>query len=340
MPSLPRKKRLDLIRKYGHLAISRAAAEDGLEHFVIEGKDGFIPYRVRSRILIVPGEPVCSKEDAFEFFQSFKKFAKKKNQHICFFGGNHRLHKEARKASYDIIKYGEEAVLDVEGFTINGNKMLNVRRGLNRCKNVGVEIFEYEHDKSRDKDLEKQMLKVSKQWLSTKPTPELGFLMGKPEFHRPEGRRIFVATLKKKVQGFLIINPMPAANSWYADILRRGTKAPNGVAESLTVHCLEVLKKEGASKLYYGMVPFVGIDTKGKEHKRWNKLMHGLSTRVGFLYPIENEYFFKNKFRPSWEPVFMVNYPSITAKIVYSIISTFIPSGIPGLIKHKLGKGK
>jgi phosphatidylglycerol lysyltransferase len=334
---LPRKKRLDLIERFGHLAISRAAVEDGLKHFSIKGKEGFIPYRPQSKILLVPGEPLCSKKDAPDFFKGFQRFADKKKMHICFFGANDRLHPDAKKAGYDILKYGEEAVLDVQGFTIKGNKMLNVRRGLNRCKNVGVKVFEY---KDNDKALEKQMEKVSREWLSTKPTPELGFLMGRPELDRLEGRRVFVAQLDKKVQGFLLINPIPAENGWYADILRRRTKAPNGVAESLTVHCLDILKEEGVSKLYYGMVPFIGIDTKEKEHRRWNKLMASLRTKVGFLYPIENEYFFKNKFRPSWEPIYMINYPQITAKMVYSIMSAFIPTGITGLIKHKLGKKK
>ncbi len=214
MPRLPRSKRLEYILDHGRLAISRAALEDGLKHFTIQGKEGFIPYKIRSKIFLVPGEPVCAKEDAYAFFKEFKKFAEKKKHEICFFGTNDRLLKDAGKAGYDIIKFAEEAVIDPQTFTLKGNKMINVRRGVNRCKNVGIEVFEYKPMTARDKKLEKALEKISKEWLASKPTPELGFLMGKPDLDRLEGRRIFVASLGKKPQAFLIISPIPAEKSW------------------------------------------------------------------------------------------------------------------------------
>lgn len=338
MAKIPRPRRIELIDKYGRTAIARAGAKNEFKLFTIPNREGFIPFFEKGGVYLIPGEPVCSDEEAEDFFSNFLLFSRKKRRPICFFATSKELIHQAKECDLVVLKIGEEAVLDVQRFSLTGNRFLNVRRGINRCSNAGVVVREYQFQKEHDTLLEEKLEDISERWLKSKVTPQLGFLMGRTRFDNPEGRRVFVAYLENEPQGFVILNPVGQKNAWYTDLLRRRTDATNGIIESLIAHILEVLKEEGTEELYLGMVPFYGIDTSQEENQAWNKLMDSVKGKLDFLYPVESEHFFKDKFDPEWRPVYMFVYPKVSAKVIKAIIQAFIPGGFKALIKHKLTK--
>ncbi len=338
MAVLPREKRLSLIARHGHLAVSRAMADDSLQHFTVPQIEGFLGYRRRGPVILVPGEPVCPRENSRALFEAFGEMAKGEGASICFFGCSPRLCREAGSAGYTSIKFGQEAIIDVGGFSLVGNRMENVRRGLNHSANVGISVREYVPQEARDPALEEELAEVSRDWLSGKRTPELGFLLGGMELSRPEGRRIFVARRRRRVDAFIILVPVPPENGWYTDVMRRRRDAPNGVMEKLIVEILGLLRDENAERLFLGMVPFVGIDTEGDENTALHRLMDHLRGRIDFLYSIDTEHFFKNKFHPDWRDVFMLVHPRLTARMAKAVIDAFLPTGLLGVLKHRFQK--
>ena len=336
MENIPRSKRLELIESYGSIPVARAMADDSLTHFTVEGEEGFLGYVEKGGTYLVPGEPICPEEKGQIFFSSFLRHSTERKRKICFFGCSERMGDAARRAGYSVIKFGQGAVLDISKFTLAGNAMENVRRGFNHANNVGVIATEYITGTERDGELESELDDVSREWLISKKTPELGFLLGHMELHRLEGRRIFMASTKRRVEGFIILNPVEKRSGWYVDIMRRRNDAPNGVNEKLLVDIIRTLREEGAKDLFLGMVPFVGLDPDVPEHRKVTKLMNSLRGRMGFLYPVESEYFFKDKFQPYWQDVFIFVYPKVTAKMIYGIIRAFLQGGLGHLIKHKI----
>ena len=336
MRSLPRPERLKLIEKFGYLPVSRAMASDDLSFFTVKDRKGFIGYREKGGILLVPGEPICAMEDMEIFLDIFMARSRELAKKICFFGCSERAAEEARSVGYSVIKFGQEAVLDIRNFSLKGNRMENVRRGLNHAGNVGVTVNEYPYQRGRVSELERELEEVSRDWLTSKRTPELEFLLGRTEFHRLEGRRIFTAKSRDRIEGFVILNRVPLGEGWYTDILRRRNDAPNGVIEKLIVEIMDVLRPEGARNLFLGMVPFVGIDTDAEENRKLSRLMDSMKDRMDFLYPIRPEHFFKNKFHPLWRDVYMYVYPNVSIKMIYNIVSAFLPTGVRGIIRHRL----
>jgi len=335
MRSLPRPERLKLIDEFGYLPVSRAMAGDDLSFFTIKGMKGFFGYREKGGILLVPGEPICAMEDMAVFLDSFMTRSKGLGRKICFFGCSERAAKEAKSSGYSVIKFGQEAVLDIGHFSLKGNRMENVRRGFNHARNVGVKVAEYRSRQGRDIEMERELEEVSRDWLTSKRTPELEFLLGRTEFHRLEGRRIFTAKSQDRIEGFVILNRIPLGEGWYTDILRRRNDAPNGIIEKLIIEIMVVLRQEGARNLFMGMVPFMGIDTDAKENRKLSRLMDSMKDRIDFLYPIRSEHFFKNKFHPQWRDVYMYVYPKISVKMIYYIVGAFLPTGVKGIIKHR-----
>lgn len=336
MARMSRQERLELIRRFGHLAVSRSMAQDDLELFTLTNKEGFVGYKVKGRVLIAPGEPICDIVDAEAFFSGFVGMAKEGGKEACFFGCSERMAGPAKAAGLEVIKIGEEAVLDLRGFSLSGNRKLNLRRGINHTKNVGVAVKEYKAAKARDRDIEAQLQGISKAWLRDKRAPELGFLLGRMELDRLEGRRIYLAHTPKRIEGFLVLDPLPNLNGWYTDIIRRRPDAPNGVNERLITEAAMDLRGQGAHTLYLGMVPFVGIDTAQGRNRAWNLLMDGMKGRCDFLYPIDSEHFFKSKFGPEWKDVYMFVHPKLTTRTIRAVLGAFIPGSITGLLKHRI----
>ena len=93
-------------------------ADDGLAQMVIKGREGFIGYRATGRVLLVPGEPICATSDAYAFFSGLLEHAITVDKAVCFFGCSHRLSYFAQSAGYEAIKIGEEAFLDLPGFSL------------------------------------------------------------------------------------------------------------------------------------------------------------------------------------------------------------------------------
>jgi len=335
MRSLQRPNRLKLIDEFGYLPVSRAMAADDLSLFTVKGRRGFIGYREKGGILLVPGEPICAIEDMGTFLGQFLARSGEGGKKICFFGCSERGAEAARCCGFSVIKFGQEAVLDIDRFSLKGNRMENVRRGFNHAGNVGVKVAEYLSRQERDMELERELEEVSRDWLTSKRTPELEFLLGRTELDRLEGRRIFTARSRERIEGFVILNRVPLDEGWYTDILRRRNDAPNGIIEKLVIEIMNVLRSEGARNLFMGMVPFMGIDTDAKENRKLSRLMDSMKDRIDFLYPIRSEHFFKNKFHPQWRDVYMYVYPKISVKMIYYIVGAFLPTGVKGIIKHR-----
>ena len=336
MKRIPRSKRLELIERYGFLPVTRSMADDALTHFTVEGEEGFLGYVEKGGSYLVPGEPICAEENGKNFFSSFLRHSVEQKRKVCFFGCSERMGAAAKSAGYSVIKFGQEAILNVPKFSLGGNAMENVRRGFNHANNVGMSVSEYIPGNERDAELENELLSISKEWLNSKKTPELGFLLGRMELHRLEGRRIFVARTKMRIEGFIILNPVLKRRGWYTDIMRRRTDAPNGVNEKLLVEIIGTLREEGVENIFLGMVPFVGLNPDMPEHRKVTKLMNSLKGRIDFLYPIESVYFFKDKFQPCWHDVYIFVYPKVTTNMIYGIIRAFLQGGLGYLIKHRI----
>ena len=336
MSRIPRELRLEMLDEYGYLPVARAMASDELVHFSPMETKGFLGYLDKGGAYLVPGEPLCNANDAKAFFSEFINYSAAPKRKICFFGCSERLSESAKSAGYAVIKFGQEAVVDISGFSLRGNSMENVRRGFNHANNVGMLVSEYVPERKRDLELENEFHLISDEWLKGKKIPELGFLLGPMELDRLEGRRIFTARTQDRIEGFVILDPVSSRDGWYTDIMRRRRDAPNGINEKMLVEIIKILDGEGVRNLFLGMVPFIGLDPQIKEHRKATKLMKSLKGRIDFLYPIESEFFFKDKFSPHWEDVFIYVYPKLTTKMIYGIISAFLQGGLVRLLKHRV----
>jgi phosphatidylglycerol lysyltransferase len=250
------------------------------------------------------------------------------------------------KTGYGKLYIGSEAVIDLGSFTLSGNKMQNVRRGINHVKRHNIKVFEYDEYKTEtgksDQEIYQDNLEVSRSWLDGKDTPELSFFISKLSERPPVHTRYFMAISDRGTEAFAVCIPIFSTTSYYIDLIRRRPDAPNGTTELLITEIFERMKKDNVKSVYIGFVPLFNIEAgNGVNNPLHTKIMGWMYNDLfNYLYPAKTSYFYKNKFRPRWEELYLYYYPSLSMKMIYAIFRSFLPQGLRGVIRQKLRSKK
>ncbi len=333
-----------LVKDHGHASLSYATLDRRLERFYMEGAEreggaegperleGFIGYRRSGKTLLALSDPICAPENVPSLLDGFKTFGQDQRKRTAFFAATNRFAKEFTDAGYEGVRVARDAVVNVERFTIRGNRMENVRRGYNHARNVGMEIFEYRPGEGRDQSVEKSCTSISEEWLKEKRRPELEFILGRLDWHAPGDRRFFIARSKRGVEGFMVFHPV-SSSGWYMDMSRRRVDAPNGTTDFLLVNSLNAFQEEGARRLYMGMVPNTDFPKElGNAGAATKAALRFLAKRFDRFYPVRSEVFFKKKYRPVWEDLFLYTDSKVTFGLMYDVFKIFQPRGFTGLL--------
>ncbi len=166
------------------------------------------------------------------------------------------------------VHIGEDPVLWIERFTLEGSTMGEIRRAVRRVESAGVEArlffpdatpFDPQHDPD---GLLEQMREISNEWVRTRHGGEKGFCMGRFEPAHLHETPLAVAwhTEKKRVEGFMTWVPIPARRGWALDLMRRRSDSVTGVMEFLVVRSLEAARGRGDALLSLSLSALVSVE--------------------------------------------------------------------------------
>ena len=85
---------------------------------------------------------------------------------------------EYRRQGFGTVKSGEEARFHLADYEISGKKGAKMRMNINHAKKAGVTVAEYRPLSARDPDLERELDRVTQEWLGQKKSDLLRFTMG------------------------------------------------------------------------------------------------------------------------------------------------------------------
>jgi lysyl-tRNA synthetase, class II len=213
------------------------------------------------------------------------------------------------RAGLSALEIGDEAVIEIDQFSLEGRPMRNVRQAVARVERSG---YTCEVRRTRDipaaeaADLERQ----AAAWRTSET--ERGFSMALGRFGDPaDGSCVAVLARQDGVlRAFLHFVPW-GDDGLSLDLMRRDRDADNGLNELLIVSALQAGPTLGVARLSLNFAVFRSALERGE------RLGAGPVLRAwrGFLlfasrwFQIESLYRFNAKFRPLWEPRY-VCYPS------------------------------
>jgi lysyl-tRNA synthetase class 2 len=214
-----------------------------------------------------------------------------------------------REAGLRALELGDEAIVEVADFALEGRPMRNVRQMVSRVERAGyvTDIQRMGTLSAADiRDLRRQ----AAQWRDSET--ERGFSMALGRYGDPSDADCVLVTARREGRLAAVLHFVPWGNDGLSlDLMRRDRDAENGINEFLIVSALREAPGLGVERVSLNFAVFRSAIERGERLgagpiiKAWRGLLVFLSR----WFQIDSLYRFNAKFRPIWEPRF-VCYPS------------------------------
>ncbi|MDP9093171.1 MAG: phosphatidylglycerol lysyltransferase domain-containing protein [Actinomycetota bacterium] len=214
-----------------------------------------------------------------------------------------------RELCLSALVLGDEAIVDVEDFSLEGRAMRGVRQACTRVARAGYEV-----QVRRARDIAPSefaaLKKMAEAWRGD--AVERGFSMALSRIGDPRDPDTVLATACQngRLQGMLHFVPW-GADGLSLDLMRRDHGADNGLNEFMIAQLIQRGPDLGIKRVSLNFAVFRDALERGERIgagpilRAWR----GLLLFASRWWQIESLYRFNVKFRPYWEPRF-ISFPS------------------------------
>jgi lysyl-tRNA synthetase, class II len=298
--------------------IARFGERDSLGYFALRGDKSVmwsasgkacIAYRVVSGVMLASGDPLGDIEAWPGAIEAFCEEALRHAWVPAVMGCSAQgAEVWCREAELEALEIGDEAIVEVEDFSLDGRNMRNVRQMLHRIERAG-----YSTQVRRVTDIDSAQRELLRSqadaWRDTET--ERGFSMALGRFGDPRDPDCVVVTgtADGVLKGALHFVPW-GGEGWSLDLMRRDRDAQPGLNEMLIVAALRAAPDFGIRRLSLNFAVFRSALERGERigagpiTRMWRDILVFMSR----WFQIESLYRFNAKFQPAWEPRFVV-YP-------------------------------
>jgi lysyl-tRNA synthetase, class II len=288
----------------GYFALRR----DKAAIFSATGKAA-VSYRVVSGVMLASGDPIGDPE---AWPGAIAEFAREARRHAwvpavmgCSEQGGEVW---VREAGLRALELGDEAVLDLEEFTLEGRAMRNVRQMVSRVERAG-----YTTSVRRVGDLSAaEIADITRQAATWRGAEvERGFSMALGRFGQPADGDCVCITAYCGNSLAAVLHFVPWGHDGLSlDLMRRDRNADAGLNELMIVAAVQAAPGLGVTRLSLNFSVFRSALERGGRLGAGPVLRAWRATLLwaSRWFQIESLYRFNAKFRPVWEPRFIC-YP-------------------------------
>ena len=251
----------------GQVYDSYFATEEGWKRFRVKGRAGLISYRRLGKYVKVFGGLLADDEEKPRLLRGFNELADSFGLLTSFYNIPENEIDLFREHGYQVTKWGEEPIVDLQECTWSGKPYEWVRRQTNYCRRAGVTIVEHRREDMDDESwtsLIRRVRAVSDSLLATKPqVGGIQLVEGQLAVAGWGRRRLFVAYSQDsppRIEGFVIALPMQGGRSWSFEMYRHRPDAVRGVVPYLFHEVMLRMKAEGIQSVSLCLIPGLGCE--------------------------------------------------------------------------------
>ncbi|MEO6019912.1 MAG: phosphatidylglycerol lysyltransferase domain-containing protein [Knoellia sp.] len=268
-----------------------------------------VAYRVIGGVALASGDPLGDPEAWPGALDVFLERARTHAWVPAVLGCSEAGGKAWRRAGLDALELGDEAVLDVGRFSLQGRPMRNVRQAAGRAVRAGYVVRVRRMSEIPDDELA-QLSSAVGRWRGA--GRERGFSMALSRFAQREDDECVVvsAHLAGRVMGVLNFVPW-GIGGLSLDLMTRDREADNGTNEFLITELVAAAPALGVTQVSLNFAVFRSTLERGERlgagpvTRVWSKLLVWASQ----WWQIDSLYHFNAKFAPDWYPRY-VCFPS------------------------------
>src|SRR5689334_3943371 len=298
----------ELLRKHGH--------RDSLGYFTLRNDKSVIwsatgkscvGYRVVSGVMLASGDPIGDPEAWPGAIHAFLDEAARHAWAPAVMGCS-ELGAEiwCREGNLTALELGDEAIVEVAGFSLQGRHMRNVRQMTARVCRQGY-VAEIRRLSEVPPDELERLVRRADSWRGS-PT-ERGFSMALGRVGGPGDEDCVIATATENgvLRGLLHFVPW-GSDGLSLDLMRRDRTAQPGVNDFLIVQTIKAAQELGVKRVSLNFAVFRSTLARGERIGAGPVLRawRGILLFASRWFQIESLYKFNAKFCPLWTPRFCV----------------------------------
>lgn len=321
------KDELKEIMKFSSATNSNLALLNDKFIYFNEQKNNFIMYGKTNKRLVAMGDPVGDENSIKDTVWDFYNISKRSGYNVAFYEVNKNYLNYYLDIGLKLFKIGEEAVVDLTKFTLEGPSQRKLRYTYSKCSKAGLIFDVVEFEPVKDK-----LREISESWLKNKNGVEKEFSLGKFDDEYLKNFRIAVLKLNDEIVAFANLWETFNKDELSIDLMRYNEKALTDSMEYLFINIMLWGKAEGYKSFNLGMAPLSGLEYKGGT-SLWNRLGAFIFKNGGNFYNFLGLKNFKNKFNPVWRPKYIALSGNFTLPSTLNDIAVLVSGGIKGVIK-------
>jgi lysyl-tRNA synthetase, class II len=255
-------------------------------------------------VMLLSGDPVGPEDTLGDLVREVLAFAELRRLKVGGVGASEAMAARWEGAGLRTIYLGDEALVDVGAFSLEGRSIRKVRQSVTRLEKAG-----YESSIHRIADLGPEELAEVEAVveLGRDGAAERGFSMAMDHLrgeHQAETLLVCARDGDGALRGILHFVPCYRRPAMSLSFMRRDRDTPNGLTEFLVVRAIELLRERGVEQVSLNFAPFARwLHSPERLHEH---VLGRLIARFNRFFQIESLYRFNAKFFPRWEPRYLV----------------------------------
>ena len=297
-----RDRAMFLLSQFGNSGIDYFKIYKDKLFFFSEIHEAFIAYRIAGGFAIVLEEPVCAEENKLDVLIEFDRNCRKMGLKPAFYRVDENSIPWFDQLKKHRLVIGQEAILDVNSFSLEGREKKSLRNGLNNLQKKGYKLAL--HIAPHDIKFILKLKEISNEWLKNSGTRETIFSQGMfDEGELQQQDIIALADAEGNIKAFLNIIPDYAEGECTYDLIRKSNDAPGAAMDALIIKLIDYAKEKKQSYLNLGLVPMTGIAKPDNTAEQIIKLAVEKLKRFQHYKGLRE---FKEKYASTWENKYLI----------------------------------
>lgn len=292
----------ELVEEYGASAVDYFKISADKQFYFSTLTNAFVSFRIANEFAVVLEEPVCAAEDKLEVLAEFEIYCKSMGLKPVYYrvSESSLFYFEHFKKSKVFI--GQEAIMDLETFSLEGKDKKSLRNGLNSLQKKGylTEVLRAPQPKA----LLDELQEISDEWLDKFEKKEIIFSQGL--FDPEEISQLDVIVVRDEaglIQAFLTIIPDFTPEECTYDLIRKREAAPGGCMDALIISFSKFAKEQNFKYLNLGLIPLSGF---ADPESPAETIIKYASQRMSSLRHYKTLRDFKEKYATIWENKYII----------------------------------
>ncbi|MCU1462603.1 MAG: hypothetical protein JWO37_2678 [Acidimicrobiales bacterium] len=311
-----RARARDVVARFGGDTLAYFALRDDKSYFFSGAS--VVAYAVVGGIALVSPDPIGPEAERTEVWNAFRRFADEHAWPIAVMGASESWLPIYRAAGMHDLYVGDEAVVDITRFSLEGGRAKGLRQAVNRVAKRGYTIA-FHDPANLPAGLESQLTALMGK--SRKGDVERGFSMTLGRVFHPDDKGLLLAVAfgpGGEPAAFCQYVPAADIEGYSLDLMRRADDGdaddgscdadaiPNGVTDFVVVETINHLRQRGCRGLALNFATMRAVlagesgDSMTQRVERW------LLQKMSESMQIESLWYFNAKYDPDWRPRYAV----------------------------------